>query len=86
MGEAAEMTGFSVPELVLVAVIALVVFGPSKLPELGGAVGKTIKEFKKSMQEPEPEPEKKTIVTIQQETPKQIEVSTAQTKEHDTAH
>ncbi|NGP44526.1 twin-arginine translocase TatA/TatE family subunit [Bacillaceae bacterium SIJ1] len=37
-----------IPGLILVLVIALIVFGPSKLPELGRAVGSTLKEFKKS--------------------------------------
>ena len=36
---------------ILVALIALIVFGPSKLPELGAALGKSIKEFKKSTSE-----------------------------------
>lgn len=35
-----------VPGLILIIVIALVVFGPSKLPELGKATGRTLKEFK----------------------------------------
>jgi sec-independent protein translocase protein TatA len=43
------MIGFSVPELLLVLGIALVVFGPGKLPEVGKAVGKSIQEFKKAM-------------------------------------
>ncbi|WP_026478967.1 twin-arginine translocase TatA/TatE family subunit [Alkaliphilus transvaalensis] len=34
------------PELILILIIALVVFGPSKLPEIGKALGKGIKEFK----------------------------------------
>lgn len=37
--------------LVLILVIALIVFGPAKLPELGGALGKSIREFKKSTQD-----------------------------------
>ena len=36
---------------VLVVVIALIVFGPSKLPELGASIGKSIREFKKSTRE-----------------------------------
>ncbi len=35
----------------LVAVIALIVFGPSKLPELGASLGKSIREFKKTTSE-----------------------------------
>jgi sec-independent protein translocase protein TatA len=40
------------PELLLILGIALLFFGPSKLPELGSALGRTIKEFKKGMKEP----------------------------------
>lgn len=35
-------------ELVLILVIALVVFGPSKLPEMGKALGKTMNEFRRA--------------------------------------
>lgn len=35
-----------VPELIIVLVIALVIFGPAKLPEIGKAMGKGIAEFK----------------------------------------
>ena len=34
-------------ELILILVIALVIFGPKKLPEIGKAIGTAIKEFKK---------------------------------------
>jgi len=37
-----------VPGLILILVIALIVFGPSKLPQIGKAVGQTLFEFKKS--------------------------------------
>ena len=36
------------PELILILVLALVVFGPKKLPEVGKALGSGIKEFKKA--------------------------------------
>jgi sec-independent protein translocase protein TatA len=39
--------GGHLPELVIVLILALVVFGPKRLPEIGGAVGKGIKEFRK---------------------------------------
>jgi len=38
-------------ELVVVAFVALLIFGPKRLPEIGGAVGKTYREFKKSLGE-----------------------------------
>lgn len=36
------------PEMIFIMVIALLVFGPKKLPEIGRTVGKAIREFKKS--------------------------------------
>lgn len=36
------------PELIVILVIALVLFGPGKLPAMGKAVGETLKEFKKA--------------------------------------
>jgi len=38
-------------ELALILILALVVFGPKRLPEIGGAMGKGIKEFKKATTE-----------------------------------
>ncbi len=45
------MFGLGVPELIVIFVIALVVFGPKKLPDLGKALGKGIAEFKRASQE-----------------------------------
>ena len=45
------MFGLGMPELIIILVIALVVFGPKKLPDLGKALGKSIAEFKKASQE-----------------------------------
>mgnify|MGYP003469361729 CR=1 FL=1 len=42
------MPNIGIPGLILVLIIALVIFGPSKLPQLGKAVGQTLKEFKTS--------------------------------------
>lgn len=39
------------PELVIILVIALVIFGPGKLPELGKSLGQGISEFKKASEE-----------------------------------
>jgi sec-independent protein translocase protein TatA len=35
-----------IPGLILIIILALIIFGPSKLPELGRAAGSTLKEFK----------------------------------------
>ncbi|HML31998.1 twin-arginine translocase TatA/TatE family subunit [Sporomusa sphaeroides] len=45
------MFNLSMPELGLILVIALVVFGPGKLPELGKSLGRGIQEFKRATTE-----------------------------------
>lgn len=45
------MFGLGLPELIVIFVIALVVFGPKKLPDLGKALGKGIAEFKRATEE-----------------------------------
>ncbi|MBQ7479192.1 MAG: twin-arginine translocase TatA/TatE family subunit [Selenomonadaceae bacterium] len=42
------MFGIGLPEFILILVVGLIVFGPSKLPELGRAVGKGMREFRKA--------------------------------------
>lgn len=42
------LSSIGVPGLILILVLALVVFGPKKLPEIGKAVGQTLREFKTS--------------------------------------
>jgi sec-independent protein translocase protein TatA len=45
-------------DLIIVLAIALLIFGPKKLPEIGSAIGKSFKEYRKSMSElPAPEDE-----------------------------
>ncbi len=43
--------GLHLPELIIVLAVALLIFGPKKLPEMGSAIGKSIKEFRKGMSE-----------------------------------
>ncbi len=42
------LQNIGIPGLILILVIALIIFGPSKLPEIGRAFGSTLREFKKS--------------------------------------
>ncbi len=44
---------FGPMEIGLILLIVLLVFGAGKLPEVGGAIGKSIKSFKKSLREPD---------------------------------
>jgi sec-independent protein translocase protein TatA len=45
------MGPIGIQELVLILVIALVIFGPKKLPELGRSIGKTLAEFRRASNE-----------------------------------
>ncbi|MEK6732631.1 MAG: twin-arginine translocase TatA/TatE family subunit [Candidatus Omnitrophota bacterium] len=45
------MFGIAMPELILILVICLLVFGAAKLPEIGRNLGKAIGEFKKGMKD-----------------------------------
>jgi sec-independent protein translocase protein TatA len=42
------LSNIGIPGLILILVLALIIFGPKKLPELGRAVGQTLREFKNS--------------------------------------
>lgn len=42
------LSNIGIPGLIIILVIALVIFGPKKLPEMGRAIGQTFREFKKS--------------------------------------
>ena len=53
------MFGIGVPELILILIIGLVVFGPGKLPEVGKALGRSLREFKKATSEIEEDKPKK---------------------------
>ncbi len=47
------MFGIGMPETLVILVIVFVVFGAGKLPEIGGAIGRGIRNFKKAPREPD---------------------------------
>ena len=51
MPVAAGIGPFGVPELLIIAFIIILIFGVGRLPEVGGALGKGIREFRKSSKE-----------------------------------
>jgi len=52
------MFGLGVPELVIILVVALLIFGPGRLPEIGGAIGRGIRDFRKAFESKDDEPKK----------------------------
>lgn len=45
------MFGIGMPELIIILIVALIIFGPKRLPEMGKSLGRAIKEFRKTSQE-----------------------------------
>ena len=48
------MFGLGMPELIIILVIALLIFGVGKLPQIGEGLGKAIRGFRQSMSDSEP--------------------------------
>lgn len=48
-----SMGDIGMPELIIILVIALIIFGPRKLPDLGSSLGRAIRDFKKAINEPD---------------------------------
>jgi sec-independent protein translocase protein TatA len=53
------MGSLGLPELIIIGLIALLIFGPKKLPDLGAGLGKAIRDFKGALNESEPSQDEK---------------------------
>jgi sec-independent protein translocase protein TatA len=49
------MFGIGLQELSVILLIALIIFGPTKLPQVGSGLGKAIRDFKKAVSDNDPE-------------------------------
>ena len=47
------MFGLGIPEIAVIGLVAVLIFGPKKIPEIGSALGKTIRGFKEEMDNPQ---------------------------------
>jgi sec-independent protein translocase protein TatA len=54
-------------ELIIILVIVLIIFGVGRLPEIGGAIGKSIREFRDASKEPGGDKPKDAKETVEQE-------------------
>lgn len=61
------MFGLGTQELIIILVLVLIVFGAGKLPQVGGAIGKGLRNFKEGMKEGDEEVEKKKLEEGKQE-------------------
>jgi sec-independent protein translocase protein TatA len=80
--------GIGLPEMAVIMAVALLIFGPKKLPEIGRSVGKTIRSFQEASKDfqnefqKEAEQLEQTVKTTAELEPKQLEAATS---EQDTA-
>ena len=72
---------FQPMHLIIILVIALIIFGPGKLPELGKGLGKSIREFKKAMSDTTKDID---VTPEPKETPKEIKPATTMEMKQDT--
>jgi sec-independent protein translocase protein TatA len=74
------MFGIGMPELIVIGIIILIIFGAGKLPEIGSGIGKSIKGFKEAVSTP---PEEKPAKSLNSENSSSQNIIEA--KENDTS-
>jgi sec-independent protein translocase protein TatA len=67
---------FSLPEVAVILVVVLIVFGPGKLPDIGSALGKGLKSLRKATEEERVSDEVPEAQTLQSKKAEQIEAKT----------
>jgi sec-independent protein translocase protein TatA len=72
------MPNIGVPGLILILIIALIIFGPAKLPQLGRAAGQTLREFKNSTKGIMDDTTEETKVVEEPNKEKQLELTKKQ--------
>lgn len=80
------MFGIGLPELIVILVVALIVVGPSKLPELAKSIGKAFNEFRRMADEVKETIEEEVVKEeLNKEEPPSPLISSAEEKGHDSA-
>ncbi len=80
-GKAGHMGSLGMQEIIVIFVLALIVFGPRKLPEIGKSLGKALSEFKKASNELRQSWEDEVRLDKEKEAVKDILKDSADTKE-----
>ena len=81
------MGSIGMPEMLVILVIALIIFGPRKLPELGKSLGKSLAEFKRASNELKSTLEEEIRVEEQQKkTPAPLPATTTTAEQSPTQH
>jgi sec-independent protein translocase protein TatA len=66
------MFGLGLPEMAIIGVVAILIFGPKKIPELGSALGRTLKGFKEEMGKNEAETPPVVTPNISEDSKKEV--------------